>query len=257
MPIDTLCPGCQKKLRIGDEFAGKQARCPVCDTVYDVPAVAEVGRASQPVPVASEVSVAAETLPRNDDIQPSPASNGDEGMGWKPVLREEKAAPLVELPPADGTHWYLRTPEGPIYGPTTEVEFYRWLNEGRVTSDCHVSAGDNRWQPAGRRFPELVGSQPLPVFTIPESVWRPRYKPHRGPLILTLGIIGIVTSTFIPSIMAWVLGTHDLAEMDAERMDAAGRGLTQAGRFLGMVYSLLLIGLLIMGMFVLLLLTTR
>ena len=37
------------------------------------------------------------------------------------------------------------------------------------------------------------------------------------------------------SLMAWVMGSHDLAEMRAGRMDRSGEGLTQAGQILGMV----------------------
>lgn len=72
-------------------------------------------------------------------------------------------------------------------------------------------------------------------------------KPHRGPIILTLGIISLVFSTacgFILGIIAWVMGNADLREMDAGRMDPTGRGLTQAGKICGMISVILgLIGL--------------
>ena len=58
--------------------------------------------------------------------------------------------------------------------------------------------------------------------------------PHRGVLILVLGIIGIVCC-FICGIIAWVMGNNDLREIDAGRMDPSGRGLTQAGKICGMV----------------------
>ena len=37
MPIEAKCPGCDRLLRVSDEHAGKQARCPVCNTIYSVP----------------------------------------------------------------------------------------------------------------------------------------------------------------------------------------------------------------------------
>ncbi len=37
MPIDFACTGCQKTLRVGDDTAGKQAKCPQCGTVLQVP----------------------------------------------------------------------------------------------------------------------------------------------------------------------------------------------------------------------------
>jgi hypothetical protein len=54
-------------------------------------------------------------------------------------------------------------------------------------------------------------------------------KPHRGTLILVLGILGLVVCGPL-AIVAWVLGSGDLKEMDAGTMDPAGRGNTQAGR---------------------------
>jgi len=63
-------------------------------------------------------------------------------------------------------------------------------------------------------------------------------KPHRGVLILVLGILGLVVC-FILGIVAWVMGNNDLREIDAGTMDPAGRGLTQAGKICGMVSVIL------------------
>ena len=64
--------------------------------------------------------------------------------------------------------------------------------------------------------------------------------PHRGTLILVLGILGIVCC-FICGIIAWVMGNNDIREIDAGRMDPTGRGLTQAGKICGMVGVILAI----------------
>ena len=37
MPIETQCPGCQRTLSVEDQHAGKKARCPLCNTIYEVP----------------------------------------------------------------------------------------------------------------------------------------------------------------------------------------------------------------------------
>src|SRR5262249_31398158 len=58
--------------------------------------------------------------------------------------------------------------------------------------------------------------------------------PHRGGLILALGIIGLVVCGPC-GIVAWVLGNQDIAAMDSGRMDPSGRGLTQTGRVLGII----------------------
>ncbi len=59
-------------------------------------------------------------------------------------------------------------------------------------------------------------------------------RPHRGTVILVLGILGIVCC-FICGIIAWVMGSGDLKEMAAGRMDPSGQGLTQAGKICGMI----------------------
>jgi len=79
---------------------------------------------------------------------------------------------------------------------------------------------------------------------IPEAPAGPQYstqqmlRPHRGGLILALGILGIVCC-FICGIVAWVMGNGDLKEMAASRMDPSGQGLTQAGKICGMVSVIL------------------
>jgi hypothetical protein len=59
-------------------------------------------------------------------------------------------------------------------------------------------------------------------------------QPHRGGVILALGIVGLMTCPVV-SIIAWVLGNSDLALMDAGEMDPEGRATTQAGKIIGMI----------------------
>lgn len=63
-------------------------------------------------------------------------------------------------------------------------------------------------------------------------------QPHRGVLILVFGILGLLIC-FIFGIVAWVMGNNDLRAMDAGTMDPEGRGLTQAGRIIGMIATIL------------------
>ncbi len=66
--------------------------------------------------------------------------------------------------------------------------------------------------------------------------------PHRGGMILTFGILAIMgfcAPVFGP--MAWVMGSTDLAQMRTGSMDREGEGLTQAGRILGMVATIIFI----------------
>lgn len=92
---------------------------------------------------------------------------------------------------------------------------------------------------------------------------RQRYgRPHRGAAILTLGILSLVMmfpmmlcgpfGLFAAplGIVAWIMGGNDLAEMRRGGMDRSGEGLTQAGRILGIVSTVLMIlGCVIYGFF--------
>lgn len=63
-------------------------------------------------------------------------------------------------------------------------------------------------------------------------------KPHRGTLILVLGILGLVIC-FPLGIAAWVMGNGDLREIDQGLMDPTGRSITQAGKVIGIVATVL------------------
>jgi predicted Zn finger-like uncharacterized protein len=67
--------------------------------------------------------------------------------------------------------------------------------------------------------------------------------PHRGPLILVLGILSILVCGFLGPV-AWVMGSNDLNEIRAGRMDPEGEGATQAGQICGMIGT----GLLVLGL---------
>lgn len=225
MPIETTCTGCGRKLRVADEHLGKQARCPMCNTIYTVSAVVATGARA-------------------------------------------------------GALWLMKTPEGETYGPVNKTELDGWVQEGRVTDDCQLRTDDTTlWQTAANVYPQLrphgaARPSSVPNANRPQSHWGQSASnayqapstspyaaqrstgyvtPHRGALILVLGIIGLVTSCPILSIMAWVMGTSDLNEMRAGRMDASGMGMTQAGQILGMIYSILAILFAVMIFFVILL----
>ena len=212
MALEIRCPNCGRTLRIADEHAGKQIRCPACQQIST--AVAESS---------------------------SPGGS-------------------------TGDTWHLRTPEGPIYGPISWREVQDWAAEGRISADCQLAQSNRApWQEAGELLPQLrplpqthpatpsaalvppalhTWAAPPPDFPAPavaptQASARGYVVPHRGGLILALGLIGFVVSCPIFSLMAWVMGSHDLNEMRAGRMDRQGEGMTQAGQVLGMILSAL------------------
>jgi len=93
---------------------------------------------------------------------------------------------------------------------------------------------------------DMTEQQPTPVEPSGAQGGTPSgLTPHRGVLILVLGIVGIACC-FICGIIAWVMGNDDLRKMDEGQMNPEGRGLTQAGKICGIIsVALAIIGLII------------
>ena len=60
-------------------------------------------------------------------------------------------------------------------------------------------------------------------------------EPHRGTLILVLGILSLVLCSFFTGIPAWIMGKGDLAKIKDGMMDPEGEGPTKAGMICGMI----------------------
>ena len=197
---------------MADENAGKPARCPIC---HAITLVAEPAKADL-FPVS--------TAPSPTKVENSP-----------------------HVATTSTARWQLKTPEGHVYGPVPEGELERWIREGRVTAECELRQDEHAWQPADKHYPVLSAPrQPQAVVTAPTSYMRYR-SDHRGVLVLVLGIIGWVSGCPVFSVVAWVMGSADLREMELGRMDPEGRAMTQAGRVLGMIYTLLWIGAMVLA----------
>ena len=59
-------------------------------------------------------------------------------------------------------------------------------------------------------------------------------KPHRGGMILTFGILGLLCCGIF-AILAALMGSADLKEMAAGRMDKSGESMTKVGQILGFI----------------------
>jgi hypothetical protein len=66
------------------------------------------------------------------------------------------------------------------------------------------------------------------------------YMPHRGAAVLVLGILSLVVCGILGP-FAWVMGSNDLAEMRAGRMDPEGEGTTRAGQICGIIGTVRLV----------------
>lgn len=230
MPIESNCQGCGRLLRVGDEHAGKLARCPHCQTIYTVPGGATPTRPPSPF---------AETSP-----YPAAAS---------------APFPSASSQPKPGGRWTLKTPDGLTFGPVPRSELDNWLNQGRITPQSQLQQeGSAQWLWAGQVYPQL-GSLPTggfpspggpagnPFADRPSAPGQNPYAPpasggaynwpatgyrfqeqHRGGAILAMGIVSIFCCEII-SIVTIVMAVIDLQKMSAGTMDPSGRGLTIAG----------------------------
>ena len=218
--IETTCEGCGVTLRVEAKYAARQAKCPQCGRTYQVP-----------------------------ELYPNQPAGGF-----------EQTMPYEPSPPkmGDSPSWYLQTPEGHTYGPVGKNELDRWTQEGRVNYDCQVKNGDLAvWKPAWEIYPQLSqsatsGGNPFrapvndgPVQYASQSI-RTYQEHHRGGLILTFGILAFVIQCPLFGILAWIMGSGDLAKIKSGQMDPEGKSLTQAGMILGIVSTCILL-LIILG----------
>ena len=234
MPTITTCPSCNGALRLPDELAGRRVRCPTCQTVFD--ATASPGAPpSAPVPAAPE----------------------PERPLWKDLrLDLDKSDPdSPQIPPA------AEPPPAPARTPRLigAVEVKPTGDDGSAPS------------PPPRPPDPLFGSEDgeIPTENDEDYPRRTRYgprrrdtAPHRGVLILVLGIVSLAFTVFILcdglgilvglplGIVAWVLGNGDLRKIKNQEMDEEGLGMTQAGWICGIIGTILhSLGLLSCGAF--------
>lgn len=253
--LEIPCGGCGRALRVAAEHAGKMARCPVCGHITHVPASLSAGTVSKSDPTSGHQE------PADEDARSDEAVLG-------------AGLPTTPPPPSirgDSAEWYMKTPEEQTFGPASFQDLERWVQEGRITADCHLCQGAaGNWQPADWLFPSLktqatfspllartpaashfapahtpshyppLGGNPYAASTATAPYQLGRYvAPHRGPLILVLALMGFFITCPVFPFMTWVMGSNDLREMQAGRMDPAGRDLTRAGMVIGMVLSIL------------------
>jgi len=169
--------------------------------------------------------------------------------------------------------WFLETPEGLRFGPANCEEISQWVAEGRVSLDCRLKASPGLDLSPGDFFPGLkvpprrANSLPgmRPVVHLPKKPPPPEKKPatetvvapkpgeltfranHRGYWVLLLAICSWAACPLL-GISAWLMATHDLREMEAGRMDAAGEPDTALALWLGMTHAIVSAVFLVIGL---------
>lgn len=247
MPIETICQGCSKKLRVADEHAGKQARCPGCGNIYVVP---------QPTPSSysafTPVSTQTPVAPTAPNFSSSPAA---ENPFFNPPAKDVQNV---------GDRWLIKIDDGREFGPVDRPTLDSWFRERRIGPTTRIKReSDSHWQPASTLYPELGGHQtnyappggstnPFadhPQYASAGPYASPGYQagatgyrqPHRGGLILAMSIISWFVCLLL-GIAAWVMAAEDLKKMRDGRMDNSGYGMTQAGMIIAIIQVVLTVG---------------
>jgi hypothetical protein len=124
------------------------------------------------------------------------------------------------------------------------------VDEGKPPSRASGLTASRRGTPPSKRSEDEADDE-SPPRSKDSRVRRKRfrdYQPHRGTIILVLGILAIVTGLhLILGPIAWIMGNNDLKEIHAGQMDPEGEGMTNIGRILGMVATILGIVALVVG----------
>jgi hypothetical protein len=110
--MELLCPNCQKKLTVPEQYAGQMMRCPLCQGTFTVPTLPSAVPAAEspepfgsfsppPSPKAETYSVAAEPAPHAAPLPPisKETPSAASAVSTPPST---PAAPLPPSPPSGG-----------------------------------------------------------------------------------------------------------------------------------------------------------
>jgi len=227
------CPSCSRKLRVPEELLGKKVKCPTCSGTFDAVAAPDLGGTpmpSSPVrpPVNPQLELGNESRipPGSGERSPAPAAPSETPPGSLPVSEQETLMHPGSEPAAEQD-----LVSCPYCGEKIGKEATRCQFCGEEL-DEEDRGNDRPWDQDYRPYRDV----------------RRDSEPHRGTLILTLGISSIVVSVLstcsyglagivglILGICVWVMGQKDLKKMRSNQMDPQGLGSTQAGWICGII----------------------
>ena len=94
MALELPCPGCGRLLRVPDEAAGRQVKCPKCETVFTVPSVG-------PLPPSGQPGSSGFSAPGSPAVPSGPPPGASSGIeGYPPYGFAPSGAPAGTVPSA-------------------------------------------------------------------------------------------------------------------------------------------------------------
>jgi predicted Zn finger-like uncharacterized protein len=226
MPTIVDCPSCARKLRVTDELLGQRVKCPTCGGTFAANAAPANGLSPEREPSPEAAAPPSLVAPTDGTPPPLPTP-----------------APVETVPirlSVDDLDKPARPVGSEASAPSTEDRDRRRERRREFIRCPHceerISADSRRCRYCGEDLDEAD------EFDIRKRRGvRRDCEPHRGTLILVLGIISIVIYALgLPlGLPAWIMGRGDLRKMDRGEMDPAGRSTTQAGYICGIIGTIL------------------
>lgn len=267
MPIDSICSGCGKTLRVNDEFVGRKARCPACGNVYVVGEGLTNLSVANPNPsfevaetayVAPGIASDSTSQPLADSWSSLPTSPSQlEALSEPQAVQQPIATPQLELPqaaPIAESKFFVRTPNSMIYGPSDKATVLDWIDQGRLDDTCHIrEEASEQWIGlAAWRFQTRKVNAPAssPVQSpaagfgeVPRSnVQSAGYgKSGNGTVILVLGLASwvlclTVIGGWICAILAIVFASFEFNKLRSGETPGNERWLVLLGMWLGIAH---------------------
>lgn len=248
--IRFACPGCSATYTVGDEKGGKTGKCPKCQSSFTIPM--PDAAASVPASTASAPSLPPVPPPPagNDPVEIAPCpgcqarlSVSASDIGSDVECPYCKTVYKASKPGAPGSRAGGSSPRRKADDDDLDVvPKGRSVRSGDDDEDERPSRRRRRDDDDEDDRPSRRRSRDDDDDEAPRKRRRRSggsYEPHRGVLILVLGILGWVGCGIFTAIPAWIMGSGDLKKMDAGEMDPEGRQMTQIGKILGMISVIL------------------
>jgi predicted Zn finger-like uncharacterized protein len=248
------CPSCTRKLRVSDDLLGQRVKCPTCGGTFDA-AFSNHAAGAAPASPPFQESFPAPSPPQREEPFPKvpplplPEASFPPPPPLPPATPSPDPQPTITVPIKLSIDEFDKpgrpagmAPPAPPRSDTDQSLPPRRSGERRSDfrrcpfCDERINADSRRCRYCGEDIDEENEFDLQRRFGV-----RRDCEPHRGTLILVLGVVSIVIHILgVPlGLPAWIMGARDIKKMDRGDMDPSGRGTTQAGYICGIIGTLL------------------
>jgi hypothetical protein len=174
--MELLCPNCQKKLTVPEQYAGQLMRCPLCQGTFTVPAMPSTVAAESAEPVGFYAP------PTRSDTAAVPAELAAIGSpSLPPISAEAPAAPVsaTSAPPSTPSAGYAR-----VCAMRFNPHVIQWLPLGLVLSFLLTF------------FPWFSGDAVIATLSTSSNAWNIGFGESKHGLIIFFDLLIIFAALF-------------------------------------------------------------